>query len=301
MVKASDLRVLLGALAGVGLGGVALLTVVPVMAPTTDSPGPVARNLAPDAGPPKDAGAPTDAGPADPVVAPAPSFDTVRVAPDGSGLVAGEAVPGATVAVLAGEVVAAEATADADGRFVAFLELAPSAEPRALSLRDGSGGVSEETVIVAPTGETSIQGAREVAEAGPSRGASEGVGGEAPGAASTRELPLDRPAPDLALADEPDAGHAASGGAEASSEMAMAADLSAGEAAPDPEQGVGTPAPDGATVLAMDAAGADGDASAPLPDGPAPEVVATGPAGGVAPGEGDGTTEGLAAGDLAPP
>jgi hypothetical protein len=71
--------------------------------------------------------------------------------PDGRGLVAGRAEPGAAVEVLADEQVVAQAEADEDGNFVAFLSLAPSALPRALSLRDGTGRPSEETVILAPS------------------------------------------------------------------------------------------------------------------------------------------------------
>ena len=146
MAKGSDLRVLFGALVGVGAGGVLLLTVVPLLAPATGTDAvPAAQPVA------VTEDAPT-ARPTEGLDIAAPRFDTVRVAPDGSGLVAGQAVPGAAVAVMAGEEVAAEVTADADGRFVAFLDLPPSAEPRALSLRAGDGTFSEETVIVAPTG-----------------------------------------------------------------------------------------------------------------------------------------------------
>ena len=82
---------------------------------------------------------------------PVPSFDTVRMAPDGSGLVAGQAEPGAVVDILAGEQVAARVTADADGRFAAFLDLPPSDAPLLLALRDRAGALSEESVILAPT------------------------------------------------------------------------------------------------------------------------------------------------------
>jgi nucleoid-associated protein YgaU len=44
-----------------------------------------------------------------------------------------------------------EATADASGRFVAFLEIAPSPEPRALSLRQADGAQGPDTVLLAPT------------------------------------------------------------------------------------------------------------------------------------------------------
>ncbi|WP_210527470.1 Ig-like domain-containing protein [Rubellimicrobium arenae] len=80
-----------------------------------------------------------------------PSFDTVRVDPDGRGLVAGQAEPGGRIVILSDDDVAAEATADQDGRFVAFVDLAPSDLPRTLSLRDEAGQDSEQTVIVAPT------------------------------------------------------------------------------------------------------------------------------------------------------
>ena len=144
---------------------------------------------------------------------PAPRFDTVRVAPDGSGLVAGQAEPGTEVAVLAGEEVAAEATADGDGRFVAFLDLAPSAEPRALSLRDGSGGLSEETVIVAPTGEVVAGGRAPWPRPGRLGTGSVGARGGASAAAAADGSRGDRrrdarsahgpPTPDLALAEGP--------------------------------------------------------------------------------------------------
>ena len=148
MTQGSDLRVLFGAIVGVGAGGVLLLTVVPMLVPTS------ARDAVPPAPTIAAEQAPAEAsGPSEATDVAAPRFDTVRIAPDGSGLVAGQAVPGASVAVMAGEEVAAEVTADADGRFVAFLDLPPSAEPRALFLRDEDGGLSQETVIVAPTGD----------------------------------------------------------------------------------------------------------------------------------------------------
>ncbi len=148
MTQGSDLRVLFGAIVGVGAGGVLLLTVVPMLGPTS------ARDAVPPAPTVAAEQAPAEAsGPSEATDVAAPRFDTVRIAPDGSGLVAGQAIPGASVAVLAGEEVAAEVTADAEGRFVAFLDLPPSAEPRALSLRDEEGGLSQETVLVAPTGD----------------------------------------------------------------------------------------------------------------------------------------------------
>jgi nucleoid-associated protein YgaU len=80
-----------------------------------------------------------------------PSFDTVRLEPDGSGLIAGRTDPGSLVSVLLEAEVVAQETADEQGRFVAFLTLDPSDQPRALSLRDEDGTPSDETVILAPT------------------------------------------------------------------------------------------------------------------------------------------------------
>ena len=272
MTKGRDLRMLFGALAGVGLGGVALLTVVPVMAPPQTAP----RALVPEAGPAAglalDAGVAADQS-ADPETALSPRFDTVRIAPDGTGLVAGQAAPGAAVAILAGGDVAAEALADSDGRFVAFLDLSPSAEPRALSLRDGSGGLSEETVIVAPTGVASIQDARDLADAGPDVAAGPEVtepAASGAGAVLMRDLPLDRPGPDLALADEPDGALPGIGAAAAMTDAGVAGASSTGDAT----------------------------ATGSLPGGPT--VAPLGPAEGQAPG-GVGGTGGPAPGGVTPP
>ncbi|TNC52852.1 LysM peptidoglycan-binding domain-containing protein [Rubellimicrobium rubrum] len=99
-----------------------------------------------------------------------PSFDTVRVAPDGSGLVAGQARPGAVIDIMTGETTTAQATADEDGRFVAFLNLPPSDGPLVLSLRDGAGTESQETVILAAPPQAraaAVEPARPALPAGP--------------------------------------------------------------------------------------------------------------------------------------
>ena len=63
-----------------------------------------------------------------------PSFDVVRVEPDGAALIAGRAEPGARVTVLLDGQAVAEATADRSGQFVAFASTPPSGEARSLSL-----------------------------------------------------------------------------------------------------------------------------------------------------------------------
>ncbi len=114
----------------------------------TEEPAPESRADSESASPePQPEGAP------DPV--PAPSFDIVRVEPDGRTLVAGRAAAGAEVDLqIDGEVVD-RATADDAGRFVAFLSLGPSATVRALALAstgaDGVDRASTDTVLLAPS------------------------------------------------------------------------------------------------------------------------------------------------------
>ncbi|MEM1064057.1 MAG: LysM peptidoglycan-binding domain-containing protein [Pseudomonadota bacterium] len=89
----------------------------------------------------------------------APSFDVVRVDPEGQALVAGRAAPGSTVAVeIDGEEVGT-AEADATGGFVALLDVEGADAPRALTLRStddaGAETASDQVVVIAPTPEGS--------------------------------------------------------------------------------------------------------------------------------------------------
>ena len=83
----------------------------------------------------------------------APSFDLVRVAPDGSALIAGRAAPGATVQVFSGAIPIAEATASARGEFVVFLN-APSDTTLDLQIPPAPEGaslvVSQADIIILP-------------------------------------------------------------------------------------------------------------------------------------------------------
>ncbi len=92
-------------------------------------------------------------GTASPALEP-PGFDIVRVAPDGSAVVAGRAAPGSVVTVYADDLPLAETEADADGNFVAIFSAAPSEEPRALTLGsvtpNGGSSASEEVVVLLP-------------------------------------------------------------------------------------------------------------------------------------------------------
>lgn len=86
---------------------------------------------------------------------PAPTFDTVRVTPEGQALVAGRAAPAATVVLRVDGAETARTTADGQGSFVAMFDLPPSDLPRLLSLVQLNEGGAEiaapETVALAPT------------------------------------------------------------------------------------------------------------------------------------------------------
>ncbi|WP_342071347.1 LysM peptidoglycan-binding domain-containing protein [Yoonia algicola] len=82
-----------------------------------------------------------------------PEFDTFRVDPDGSMVIAGRAEPGQTVdVILAGEAID-RVVADAGGNFVALPLAGPAAQPRRLSLLadpEGDAIASTTSYIVAP-------------------------------------------------------------------------------------------------------------------------------------------------------
>ncbi|WP_126623150.1 LysM peptidoglycan-binding domain-containing protein [Oceaniglobus ichthyenteri] len=82
-----------------------------------------------------------------------PTFDVVRIEPDGSALIAGRAARDALVTVLLDGARIAVEQADSKGGFVALVSIAPAAAPRVLSLSAKLGTVetaSDQTVIVAP-------------------------------------------------------------------------------------------------------------------------------------------------------
>ncbi len=100
-----------------------------------------------------------DATPAVPAPGPdVPAFDLVRVAPDGSTLVAGRSTAAASIEVLVDDVKAATATGDANGKFVVQFVLPSSDRPRVVTLKeilpDGEQVTSVASVIVAPSGAT---------------------------------------------------------------------------------------------------------------------------------------------------
>ena len=86
-----------------------------------------------------------------------PSFDVVRVSPEGDAVIAGQAEPQSSVSVRVDAAQAAITTADAQGKFVALFTLPPSAVPRIVTLQsvlpDGQVLISADEVILAPTPE----------------------------------------------------------------------------------------------------------------------------------------------------
>lgn len=164
----------LGGPAGISAAGVAIVAVVALafwqgwIGPqevSEEAPDVQQAALAPQPEPTPEAA--TDAAPAPqaepaaepetPAAIPAPpSFDVVRVEPDGSTLVAGQAAPKWLVTLLIDGARLENATVGGDGRFVTFLDLGASTEPRVLSLlmtdpEDGTEVSSDEQVILAPS------------------------------------------------------------------------------------------------------------------------------------------------------
>ncbi len=81
-----------------------------------------------------------------------PRFDVIRVEPDGSAVIAGQAAPGANVQLLLDGETVGQAEADASGNFVALLTLPPSDAPRVMRLMVNGKTVqsSEQNVIIGP-------------------------------------------------------------------------------------------------------------------------------------------------------
>ncbi|MDE3029444.1 MAG: hypothetical protein KGH84_13740, partial [Paracoccaceae bacterium] len=132
-----------------GRGGVQKPAPASISAPATSA-------SAPESAPaPTAPAAPATVKPETKITAPAPSFDVVRVAPDGGALVAGTVAPNAKVDVMVDSAKVASVTANANGKFVTQFNVAPSDKPRVVTLQesqsDGSMVASTDSVIIAPT------------------------------------------------------------------------------------------------------------------------------------------------------
>ncbi|WP_424942859.1 LysM peptidoglycan-binding domain-containing protein [Aliiroseovarius crassostreae] len=140
-----------------------------------------------------------------------PSFDVVRVEPDGSAVIAGQAAPGSQVQLMVDDAVVGTAESDGNGNFVALLDLPPSDAPRVMSLTvDGETmQASDQSVIIGPVaGAADTTGAEATGTqvaAGEQPGTEtaaepEGQGVEA--AEGAPDTPPQDPAPQVLLADQ---------------------------------------------------------------------------------------------------
>ena len=192
-----------------------------------------------------------------------PTFDLVRIEPDGSAIVAGEGAARAPVRIFldGGEI--GETTSGSDGRFVSLLRIPPSRQPRLMTLATGLADTevfSKTEIIVAPFGAVDKAAPDEAAPA------PEAVAEKTP----VESEPRDRAA-------LPDAE-----GAETAADAEIA------------------PAGDIAEVVKPQPAGSDGGAAADAGETPSAEVVAERPVAGAADEspEPERTTEAVAALDV---
>lgn len=92
-----------------------------------------------------------------------PTFDVVRLDPEGNAVVAGVARPGTEVQVLIDGAEAARATTGADGKFVALFSVPPDASARMVTLgmngQDGASILSTQSVMLAPVPEPVVTAA----------------------------------------------------------------------------------------------------------------------------------------------
>lgn len=152
----------------VGGGAVALglalvvLYLMPPQSPDTTAPeaaalmSPKGLEAAPQAVP-DPSGIAEPASAPEPLAVPIPSgpvFDLVRIEKDGTALVSGMAAPNSGVSVLVDDAVVSTVVANGSGGFAALFDLAPSAQPRLITLRmrlaDGQDIASAEQVILSP-------------------------------------------------------------------------------------------------------------------------------------------------------
>jgi hypothetical protein len=160
-----------------------------------------------------------------------PEFDVVRIEPDGTGVVAGQALAGITVAIMIDNAAVVETVADASGRFVDFLTLPPSDQPRVLSLvadPAGAAVLSTQTVVIAPTVAAEAEAGTEVA--GAEVAAPEPEAMEEAAEAVAGDVTEAEPAAEVETAEEvPEAGPEEPAATVAEAEAPAAADMAAAE------------------------------------------------------------------------
>jgi nucleoid-associated protein YgaU len=195
-----------------------------------------------------------------------PRFDQIRVAPDGSAVIAGNAPPGADVSLRLDGAEIAATRSTAGGDFAAILTLAPADAPRILSLAarmpDGEEIAGAETVIIAPFGMDELQAARaEIDDESPE--AASQAGADAAGG-----LPASAPAP--GAAESAPAQVAASGAGQTAPDGSADAADPVGETAAAPQSPAESPPTDDI------AAAETGPADTPAPEAPPAALPAPG-------------------------
>ncbi len=235
---------------GAGVAAVVVISGVLVLRDSGSAPDPIEEvsatqpDPAPDAVPPTDTAAPPTPEPdpdpeetAPPPQVAAPSFDAVRIEPDGTAFVSGRAGAGDTVAILLDDTPLVEVVADAGGAFVEILSLGLSTAPRMLSLLADPGGaevISEQSVIVAPSIVPPAEPV-EIAEAAEAAGDAplpEPAGSE-PDTTLEPEAPPVEAAPDIEIAEAPPVEAAPDIEIAEAPPVEAAPDIAIAEAAPD--------------------------------------------------------------------
>ena len=203
-------------------------------------------DVAPAAAPPAEIAA---VDPAPPETAPQPpSFDVVRIEPDGASLVAGTASPGATILLRLDGVEVAKLLAGPDGKFAALFSLGASATPRMLTMTmltaEGATIDAPDRVAVAPTAAPQVVALLEPAPPEPAP-AAPAPAAPAPAALAPAALaPAEPAAPDVTLESAP----------ETAASQAIAAETvpqTVPETVPEPAAAL-LVSPEGVTVLQPD-------------------------------------------------
>ncbi|SFU16582.1 LysM peptidoglycan-binding domain-containing protein [Sedimentitalea nanhaiensis] len=178
--------------------------------------------LMPTASGPPSASAPAEIAPApvtEPVAAPtptaqspepalaAPTFDVVRIEPDGNTVIAGTAPAGSQVTILLEGAEQSRVQSGEDGKFVSLLTLPMADTPRVLSLtaqlQDRSAASAEDVIL------TPVPGPAQSAPQDPTTGT---AGGTAASSEEVAALDVAAPAPTETLAPVPDTGPASAAG-----------------------------------------------------------------------------------------
>jgi nucleoid-associated protein YgaU len=189
--------------------------------------------------------------PGDPAPVRVPSFDLLRVAPDGTTTIAGQASPGAEVVIELDTHEIARAKAGVDGSFAQIVTVPASDAPRMVRLRvagaDGTALYSRDDAIIAP-----VEGAgRELAMATPESPAAPAESNEAgstPAASEAAATPDVAPASETGVTAQTTAPEVTAPDSAAETHTSQAPEAVASADATGTQPTVPAPAPEPATV-----------------------------------------------------